>query len=259
MPALSLFTVATSNRREKHSANRRRHIEHAEPEMKQYHATKTLLLSGIGSALLAVAVSLLPAETGAALVREHGPVESATAFFYLLAALWLVYRSFQEQRGWNLTAAGLVVLLLLRELDFHARFTTMGVLKSRYYLSPDVPAGEKTVVSVLMILILVVAGRFVWRNLPLFIHGLRHRQAAPLAVAAAIGMAVISKMLDSLSRPIRHLLEPLYHGSKTYLRVYEEVFEMTIPLFILLAISFAVTNRRQSANHAGSGTSRPPG
>jgi hypothetical protein len=226
--------------------------------MNQDNATKTLWLSGIGVILLAVAVSFLPADTGAALVREHGPVETATVFLYLPAALWLVYRSLREKRSWNLTAAGLVVLLLLRELDFHARFTTMGVLKSRYYISPEVPAGEKAVVSVLMIVILVVTLRFVWQNTPLFLHHLRNRNAAALAVAAAIGMALVSKMLDSLSRPIRQLLVPIYHGSTTYLRVYEEIFELAIALFILLALWFTTASRDQPAGRTGPGRLQRP-
>jgi hypothetical protein len=220
---------------------------------------KLLLLIGTGIFLVAVAASLLPAETGAALVREHGPVETVTALLYLIAAVWLLARSFRDNPHWHLTAGLMVVLLLLRELDAHTRFTTMGVLKSRYYLCPDIPTGEKTVVSVVMILLLIVVLRFVWRTAPSFFHALRHRQAPSLAIAAAIGTAVISKALDSLSGPIRYLLKPLYHDSKTYLRVYEEIFELAIPLFILLALIFSTTSRGDWTKGSGADASRPTG
>lgn len=215
---------------------------------RRYHDNKmkSLTLIGTGIVLIAVAASLLPAETGAALVREYGPVETATAVLYLIAAVWLLTRSLREKPRWHLTAGLMVVLLLLRELDVHARFTTMGVLKSRYYLSPDVPAGEKAVVSVVMIVLLIVVLRFVWQNAPSFFRALRRRQAATLAVATAIGTAVVSKTLDSLSGPIRFVLRPLYHDSKTYLRIYEEIFELAIPLFILLALLFSTASRRGS-------------
>ncbi|MCB2214926.1 hypothetical protein [Desulfofustis glycolicus] len=220
---------------------------------------KLLVLIGIGIFLVAVAASLLPAETGAALVRENGSVESATAVLYLIAAFWLLARSFRDNPRWHLTAGLMVVLLLLRELDAHARFTTMGVLKSRYYLSPDVPAGEKAVVSVVMILLLIVVLRFVWRAAPSFFRAVRHRQAPSVAIAAAIGTAVVSKTLDSFSGPIRHVLRPLYHDSKTYLRVYEEIFELAIPLFILLALLFSTASRRDSTKESGVDASRPTG
>lgn len=225
--------------------------------MNQRQKHNILWLTGIAIFLAAVAASLLPAETGVALVRENGPVETATAGLYLLALLWLVLRSFRDRPRWHLTAGSMVALLLLRELDVHARFTTMGVLKSRYYLSPDVPAGEKTVVSALMILILIVGLRFVWRSAPSFFRALRRRHAPALAVAAAVGTAVVSKTLDSLSGPVRSLLKPLYHDSKTYLRVYEEIFELAIPLFILLALLFTLRGPKKSSGQTASDPSQP--
>jgi hypothetical protein len=225
--------------------------------MNQKQEHNILWLTGIAMFLAAVAASLLPAETGAALVREHGPVEMATALLYLPSILWLILRSFRDNPQWHLTAGSVVTLLLLRELDFNARFTTMGVLKSRYYLSPDVPAGEKTVVSALMILLLIVGLRFAWQSAPSFFRALRRRHAPALAVAAAIGTAVVSKTLDSLSGPIRFLLKPMYHDSKTYLRVYEEIFELAIPLFILLALLFSLRDQKKSSGQTGSDPSRP--
>ena len=37
----------------------------------------------------------------------------------------------------------LVTLFGCRELDFDKAFTTIGILKSRFFVSPDVPLGEK--------------------------------------------------------------------------------------------------------------------
>lgn len=227
--------------------------------MDQRQAKTILWLSCLAIFLAAVAASLLPAETGTALVRESGPVETATTLLYLPCILWLIVRGFRANPRWHLTAGSMVILLLLRELDVHARFTTMGVLKSRYYLSPDIPTDEKAVVSALMILILTVGLWFVWHSAPPLFRALRRRHAPALAVAAAIGTAVVSKTLDSLSGPIRFLLEPLYHDSKTYLRVYEEIFELAIPLFILLALLFSVNPRKNSHGRTDPDSSRPAG
>ncbi len=190
--------------------------------------------------LLAVGISLLPQEAGTAVIREGGVVETLTVILYLGAIIWLVQRGrLHHQRRWHLSAGFLLLLLALRELDFQARFTTMGVLKSRYYLSPDVPGLEKAIVSLVMITILIIVAHFLYRNTVPFFRALLRGNPAATAIAFACGAAVLSKLLDSFSRPLRQLVGPLYAGSTTYLRVYEEIFELGIPLFILLAIWYA--------------------
>ena len=43
-----------------------------------------------------------------------------------------------------------VLLMGMRELDFHSRFTTMGVFKLRFFSSDTVPLSEKLIVTALL-------------------------------------------------------------------------------------------------------------
>jgi len=93
--------------------------------------------------VLYVGVILLPPDLTLMMVVENGPVEMLSAVGLLGAAFWLFCRTGRNTSGQPITAGFLVLLLGLRELDFHARFTTMGVFKTKYYLSPLVPAGRR--------------------------------------------------------------------------------------------------------------------
>lgn len=213
-----------------------------------------LWLTGILVLLAAAVMSFLPGEQGPALVRENGPVETLTVGLYAVACCLLLARSFRSARAWHLAASFVVLLLAARELDLHARFTTMGILKSRYYLSPEVPGDEKAVVIALMLGIAVITTLFLWRSVPTFLRSLRLGTVPAVAVALAVGCGVVSKLLDSFSSEIRSLLTPLYGDSKTYLRVYEETLELAIPLYILLALWFSRSAKKEEQRAAdGSG------
>lgn len=63
--------------------------------------------------------------------------------------------------AWTLCLAG------FREFDLHKRFTTMGVSKIKFYLSPDVSATEKITVVIVLLVCLIPVLLFLKRNLPL--------------------------------------------------------------------------------------------
>jgi hypothetical protein len=130
-----------------------------------------------------------------------------------------------------------VLLLGLRELDFHARFTTMGIFKTRYYISPEVPLAEKLVVSVIVIVISIVAIRYMRQKYSSFLEGFRQRSLPAMAIFLAGCSAVLSKSLDSFSGPIEWLISLFRNDiSGMALQVMEESIELAIPAFILIAI-----------------------
>ena len=131
----------------------------------------------------------------------------------------------------------MVALLGLRELDFHSRFTSMGIMKTEYYISPKVPGTEKAIVSALVLIILCIAIHFVWTRWTSFLTALKAGDTAAVNVALAIGFCIITKTIDNNSTFIRKTVaffftEPRY----SFTRVVEETMELAIPLFILLAI-----------------------
>ena len=197
--------------------------------------------SGIYAVLLVVlilvlGINIMPPELAGALVQEHGPVEMITAVGYLVAVGWLILTALVKSERWLFSASFMVSLLGFREIDFHSRFTSMGILKTRYYISPEVPGTEKAIVSVLMLIILCIAVHFVWTRWHSFLTALKAGDTAAVNLAMAIGFGFISKILDSMSTPLRKVVALFHNDPRTSLRVVEESMELAIPLFILLAI-----------------------
>jgi len=189
--------------------------------------------------ILFVIVIALPPDLTLLMVVENGPVEMLSAIGLLGAALWLFCRAGRDGSGQPVAAGFLVLLLGLRELDFHARFTTMGIFKTKYYLSPLVPAGEKIIVSLLMVAILFIAIRFVIGNTGRFILALRRRRPAALALLAAFGYGLLGKGLDSLATPLEPPIAWFSANPKLVLRTAEELTELGVPLCLLLAVWYS--------------------
>lgn len=130
----------------------------------------------------------------------------------------------------------MVALLGLRELDYHTQFTTMGIMKTEYYISPKVPGTEKAIVAILVLIILCIAVHLVWIRWRSFLTALKAGDIAAVNLAMAIGFCVITKTLDNNSTSIRKVVVLFHNDPRTCLRIVEETMELAIPLFILLAI-----------------------
>ncbi len=184
-----------------------------------------------------VILSLLPEEQVINAVRENGLVELLTVVIYAGVIGCLALLSLQRKETKTLAASGMVLLLCLRELDFHSRFTTMGIFKTRFYVSPEVPLPEKAIVSIVVLGLLAAVLVFIrqyWKN---FFRGLQQKEASMIAVACGLSCAVCSKMLDSMS----HLFRPLcfWYNPAIMSRAIEETLELAIPLFFLVAIYYS--------------------
>ena len=81
----------------------------------------------------------LPREAAWAFREEGGPLEMATVALYLLAAAAVLALALRGE--WRGGYGGSVVLLLLalRELDVHRRFTGLSVTGTKFWVSPDSP------------------------------------------------------------------------------------------------------------------------
>ena len=202
--------------------------------MKRFSGIRAVLLVVL---ILAVGINLMPAELAESLVQEHQPVEMVTAAAYFVAVCWLIATALVTSERWLFSASFIVALLGLRELDFHARFTTMGVMKSEYYLSPKVPGTEKAIVSLLVCIILCIVVHLVWTRWHSFVTALKAGNVAAINLAMAIGFAIVSKIIDNNSTFIRRVIALFFTEPRYSLtRVVEETMELAIPLFILLAI-----------------------
>lgn len=99
-----------------------------------YVLTAILLL-----ALFLVAL-FLEEKDRVAFIQEGGLI----VFGYFLCVTYIIYKgkfAFIKQHGFFLI---LIIFFLMMELDFDKRFITMGIFKSRFYISNDVPFVQKS-------------------------------------------------------------------------------------------------------------------
>lgn len=199
-------------------------------------------LRGIVGGLIIIAVIelwvlFLPPDTYEMVIKENGLVEMSTAIGLLAAACWLFFEGFRHRLSHYFASGTLVFMLGLRELDFHVRFTTMGIFKTRFYISPEVPVTEKIIVSIIVIIMFAALYWYARKYGPNFMQNLRNRDNSAICIAITACLAGITKTLDRCSDEINGFFTTFLHlDSATVVRVSEETLELGIPLFILLAI-----------------------
>jgi len=180
---------------------------------------------------------LLPANTRQHIIGEDGPIESASVFFYFLGAVvsWILAK--KKFLGCSYSAGFILSLFALRELDFHVRFTTMGIFKTRYFLSPDVPWSEKVIVTAILLSILLLLLKFITANWRIFITAIRDRKPYAISLLSGILLLPISKLLDSSPRIIMQNVGLKLHAKVVFVCSYfEETLELAIPILFLIAL-----------------------
>ena len=181
-------------------------------------------------------MSLLSAETVEFIFKENSIIETASVVGHLVAAGWLFYTGMRGKHHPSLLTGLLVLLLGLRELDFHSRFTTMGIFRTKFFISPDVPLIEKTVGIVIVTLLAFAIITFCRQNYSIFIQSLRVRKAWAINTSLAIAFMVITKWLDSGPDSLEWIISLIHSDPVMCMWIFEEVMEMAIPALILLAI-----------------------
>ncbi|MEN8188473.1 MAG: hypothetical protein ABFS19_01405 [Thermodesulfobacteriota bacterium] len=171
------------------------------------------------------------------LIWENGPIETFTVVAYFSAVGALIISQRRQELNFDLCAALLILTMGLRELDFHDRFTTMGILKSRFYISPEVPLTEKLIALVIVVVIAAVALRFISRNGLSFLKGIRAGDKAALLVLNGIIFTILSKLIDSTPQ--------------LFARTVEEILEFSIPLFFLAALLVQTDRVWSESTHNG--------
>jgi len=186
---------------------------------------------------------LLAADPGvtAAWIRENGPVEKLSAAGYGLALVLFAVR----WRGGKSYPWFLLMLLAmgLRELDFHARWTTMTTTSTRFYVSPEVPFFEKAIVLILLVLLVYGFFRLVCSHGAAFIAGIRAGRTGAIGVLLGLVLALSAKLLDGLSRKMDDLGVDISGTSAHAAECVEEVLELGIPLMFIAAIIMAWRDR----------------
>lgn len=211
-------------------------------------STKTFSIQMI-STILALAVLIgLPflfhsEEMRQFYVSEGGPVQIFSAAGYIVVVVTLVREMTWRELSDDWPLVVIPLAMCMREMDFHARFTTYSITKTTLYVAPNVPFIEKLFGVLVFVVLAVTFVALVRRHFPVFLAGLRAARPVAVAVAAGIVCVVVSKVLDGASSNLAVIgvkVDP------TYLSVVaEEVLELGIPMFFAIA-AFAAFPARGS-------------
>ncbi len=197
--------------------------------------------------LAAITVSLLvsltvPLEIQTVLIRENGPIEWLTVALYAAALGYILIKRVYQPVKWIFW---LTVLLMLRELDFDSRFTDAKITKTGFLLGVDVPILQQIYGLSLLAFVAFVLWKVVATHAVAFWRELRNGTDLALAVLLAVVAAGLSKLVDGGRRKFGYIGVELSEQQVTGLQLFEEILELSIPLLIMVAISFYLRRYRR--------------
>ena len=165
---------------------------------------------------------------------EGGIIEVASAIGYFLCVLLILYKGKINYLRKYYYFILLFIMSGFRELDFHKRFTTMGILKIKFFTSSNVPFTEKLVGFLIVLLLLHVLISIYKNHFRQFIEGLKNYSSISIGVFIVLLLLGISKTLDGISRKLGSFEIEIGSQVAIHLAALEEVLELGIPMFLLL-------------------------
>ncbi len=173
--------------------------------------------------------------TRSLMLREHGVIEMASAAGYLICVLYMLSKGGIQYLKHGHVFVLLMLFFMFRELDFDKAFTTVGILKSRFLFSPEVPVIEKLIGGAVLLVLVYVAVEVAlyWRR---FLTGLKQRDPIFIGVLIAFGFLVFSKSIDGIGRKLAPLGIDVPENLAMHTGAFEEVMELGIPVVLLLVL-----------------------
>lgn len=194
---------------------------------------RTVSVIALVTSILVLAL-LAPLPVQSMLKSEGGPIELATVFGYIAALGYILFRSLYDRAKWLFW---LIVLLMMRELDFDTRFTDSKITKIDFFQSPNVSLIQEIYAVALLGTFFFVVFKVVTTYARDFSVELRHSTQLGIATLLAIGAAGLSKMIDGPKRKAGYLGIDLSEQLHLALQLLEEALELAIPLLIIVALS----------------------
>lgn len=202
------------------------------------------LMFGLILALLCV--DLVTEQSTAIIFKEAHAFDVASALLLgAIAGLWWYARADDMQgRQWHLPV--ILLLMMLRELDFDKRFTSLGLLKLRLYTG-SAPLWEKAIGLAVIALILICAWRLMVITVPRWWAGLRAGHASSWLAGAAALMLVLAKTLDGLDRKLAGFGIVLPEDLGRIIGRAAEIMELGVAIMLMQALVVFLRDRSPNA------------
>jgi hypothetical protein len=195
------------------------------------------MLTGILLLVLFLFYLVLEGTNRALLIEEGGLVESASALGYFFCAILIVYKGKLAYLKKYHYMFLLVIFFMLRELGFDSRFTTMGILKTKFFISNTVPLIEKLLGAVVILLFLYIIFIIIYRHSKDFLFGLKQHCVVSFGILITCAALAVSMSLDGLSRKLDVVGVKISQETSMHANAVEEIDELGIPIIIFLTFS----------------------
>jgi hypothetical protein len=190
--------------------------------------------------------ALAPPDVRSFLASEGGPIELATVACYAAALGYIMFRGLYQKAKWIFW---LVVVFLMRELDFDARFTSGKITKLDFFLAPDLHLLQALYALALLggfFFVVFMVVKSYGKN---FVAEVK--EWTPIGQAAILALMAIgfSKLIDGPRRKASYVGIDLSDRAIANAQIIEESLELLLPLMIIVSLShyYHRTLRRSSA------------
>lgn len=180
-------------------------------------------------------------------LKEGGIIETLSVIGYFVAALLILLKGkwpYIKQYHYFFI---LIIMFGLRELDFHKKFTTMGMFKSKFYLSDAVPMSEKLIGLLVISLILYIFIKIIKNHSKDFFSQIKKISPVHIGVLITFMVLFFSKAIDGLARKLGQLDIVIEQQTSTNFEVIEEVLEMGVPLLIIATLFIYFSNEKKES------------
>lgn len=177
--------------------------------------------------------------------EENGIIETASALFYVLVALYILPLTLENKGLFGLSIP-IVLLFAARELDLHKAFTTGSFLKLAYferhfaYLDGEmirIPTSEKIISALVILSIIALVSSFIILNYKSYFKALKVFFAPAITATISIFWMAYTKLWDIGPRVLRKDFGiTLTDAQINYVGGFEEMIELFIPVIMFFAV-----------------------
>jgi hypothetical protein len=183
--------------------------------------------------LAAAAIALwLPVHALTHLMREGGPIESATALLYM-AAVGAVCLVRNPSFGRPAKAMSVVLLGCCAAREVSVRRILLEADIGAYCCSP---AQARFAIGVLLVLLVAAVAWLAARYARAILAGFKRRRPVAVTLMTIFGSALLSQLLDRVKIGATLLGYTLSGTGRALALSLEEVLEMTLPALVVLAV-----------------------
>lgn len=176
--------------------------------------------------------------------EEGGVIEIVTLFAYLAAVLGIHLLPSPQMPSRHVLASSVVLLAMgAREADLHTAMYGISILKARFYL--DAPLHQVLGALCVLAPVAAAAAWLLYRYARCWLRPWSQWSMATTTTAMLVAIAVVAKMLDRAPAVLGLVSDapaPLLH----VMLASEEVLELSLPMFALLAAAQSSVGARAS-------------